>query len=118
MIATIQRYALLSLIVTTLVLGFGLWRSVSANGVLKDRADRAEKALKTAVAERKADETALHTLRKSKASETRKLAQAQEALQKALQEAQDWSEGQVPPGVRDALTAPAGGLPAVSEVRL
>lgn len=94
------------LLAISLALGFGLWRSVSANGTLRERADVAEKALRSAQEAQKKTDRLLATARAEKRATGLELARAQEGLQKALRDAPEWAGTSVPPEVQSQL----GGL--------
>lgn len=96
-------YAVAALLVASLALGFGLWRSVSANGALREQRDTAVEALSRAAETRKVEQALLAQREKEIASERRKSKQAQQALQEALQAERAWAEGVVPDGVQKAL---------------
>lgn len=103
MLSAAQRYAIAALLAACLALGFGLWYSVSANGSLRAERDTAEEALSQAVETRNREQALLAQRERELALERRKSAQAQQALQKALQAEREWSEGVVPEGVQNAL---------------
>jgi len=103
-------YALAALLVVSACLGFGLWRSVSANGALRAERDTAVQALARAVDSRKATERVLGTVRAQKAAEARKSVIAEKALQDAYKAAPEWSGTQTPIAVQEALQGALEGL--------
>lgn len=109
-LANIQRYALVALLLVSLALGFGLWRSVKENGALGQRAQVAEKALSAAEEQRKKDAALLTRRQGEIASERRKSAQARAALAEALGDAPAWAGTSVPPQVQEALRGAVEGL--------
>lgn len=103
-------YAVAALLAVSLALGFGLWRSVSANGTLRERADVAEKALRTAQEAQKKTDRLLAAARAEKRAEVSKSALAAEALKRAQEAAPEWSATPTPPQVREALGGALEGL--------
>lgn len=98
------------LLAVTLALGFGLWRSVAANGALREQRDGAEKALRTAQEAQARTDRLLAAARAEKRTVVRKSAADAEALKRAQEAALEWSATPTPPQVREALGGALEGL--------
>ena len=111
---TPQPLLLATLIVVALGLGIQSWRLEALRAdnaaVLAER-DRLTEAHNRAVAGLKRARATLRTREAEIASQARKLAEAQEGVQKALQDEIEWSDTDVPPAVQKALGGAISGLP-------
>lgn len=82
----------------------------AANAALNDSVDRLTEASKRAQERSKRDAKALVAREAEIASQARKLAEAQQGLQKALGAEQEWSNTNVPTTVQNTLRAASDGL--------
>lgn len=98
------------LLALTLALGWGYRAQVAKNAELSTRAKTAEKALQSLQALRKKEGALLARREKENASAASQTRKAQQALQTAVQAAQPWAGGVVPPGAQDALYGAVEGL--------
>jgi len=103
-------YALAAALLASAALGFGLWRSVAANGALRAERDGAVEALAAAEAAQKRTEGILASARAEKRSAGLQSATATEALKRAQEAAPTWAATPTPPEVREALAGAVEGL--------
>ena len=103
-------YAVAGLLAVCLALGFGLWRSVSANGTLREQRDTAVEAQKQAQAAQKRTEGILTQVRKEKRATGLQSEKASEAVKRAVEAAPEWGSTPTPPQVDQALQEALRGL--------
>lgn len=96
--------ALAALTLVATLLGFGLWVAVTKNADLTHQVNVLTEAQEQALARAKADRATLVARQAKIASQTAKLAQAQQALSEALQDEKAWSDTDVPTAVQNALS--------------
>ena len=101
--------ALAALTLVAALLGFGLWVTVAKNADLTHQVNVLTEAQERALARAKADRATLVARQAKIASQTAKLAQAQQALSEALQDEKAWSDTDVPTAVQNALSGRSGG---------
>lgn len=101
--------ALAALTLVAALLGFGLWVTVAKNAALTHQVNTLTEAQERALARARADRATLVARQAKIASQTAKLAQAQQALSEALQDEKAWSDTDVPTAVQNALSGRSGG---------
>ncbi len=99
-----MRWLILSLSLALALTGWGLWAQVHTNAELSAKLEGTEEALSRLSEQREQDRKVLVARAQKIASKQRELAQAQEALAKALQANNDWSNTNVPTDVQKALS--------------
>jgi len=110
MVSKLLAYALAAAIVTSCLLGFGLWRSVAANGAIRAERDAAVHAQEQAAKALKRTEGILATTRAEKRVAGLQSAGATEALRRAQAASPDWAGTPTPPEVQKALSGALEGL--------
>jgi hypothetical protein len=103
-----MKYVILTLTLALALTGWGLWAQVHTNAELSAKLEGTEETLSRLSEQREQDRKVLVARAQKIASKQRELARAQEALAKALQANNDWSNTNVPTDVQKALTGPSG----------
>ena len=107
--------AMLSVIAVLLalsgLLGYFVYSGGQEIAELKQTHNRLTEAAERAKARLKYDRQVLVARQAKIASQTRKLAEQEMALQNALESNKTWSDTDVPPDVQRALSGPSGGAP-------
>jgi hypothetical protein len=104
-----MKYLILALFVALGACGWGLWAQIHTNAELSAKLEGTEEALSRLSEQREQDRKVLVARAQKIASKQRELTQAQEALAKALQANNDWSNTNVPTDVQKALTGRSDG---------
>lgn len=95
--------------------GYGYYQEIRSSSAKDARIQSLTEAADRASKRAKFDRQALVAREAENAVQTRKLAQAQQALSEALQRNSDWSDTDVPPDVQNALLGRSDGLPGPSD---
>ena len=106
---------ILALILISGILGYTVRRQAVEVAALKSQREALSKTLNQAAERLKRDRQALVAREAANAAQTRKLAQTQEALSKALQRNKTWSDTDVPTDVQESLTGRSDGPAGNSE---
>ena len=101
--------AIAALLIVVAALGYAVKQQVGSAAVLKQEVKVLTDAQKQAATRLKKDRAALVAREAKIAAQTRKLAEAQQALSRALQAEKAWSDTDVPTPVQKALTGDPGG---------
>ena len=97
------------LIALLALLGWQLDSAKTEKAALTEQNKTLVEAQNRAIEREKSDRKVLVARQAKIASQARKLAEAQQALSKALQRNKDWSDTDVPDEVQKALGGPSGG---------